>query len=187
MAHVHLALMEVQRVLNAPKSNYNSFGKYYYRSAEDIVEAAKPLCIKNRILLTLSDEIIQVASRVYVKATASVSDIETGEKVEVTAFAREPDTKKGMDDSQITGTASSYARKYALNGLFAIDDSKDADSEEHAKETSAAKSIVRCACCGNEVVGNDKMSVQTIIDRSKSRYNKIMCYDCCVAQKNGGN
>ncbi len=130
---VQPALIEIQTKLKAPKSQYNSFGKYKYRSAEDILEAVKPLLSEQGVLLTLSDDIIEVAGRFYIKATATAT--KDGESVTNTAFAREDDTKKGMDGSQITGTASSYARKYALNGLFLIDDTKDADTDEYHKQT----------------------------------------------------
>lgn len=122
-------LTDIQRRLKAPKSNFNSFGKYNYRSCEDILEAVKPLL--EDCTLFLSDEVVEIGGRVYVKATATFSDGKT--EVKVSAFAREADSKKGMDESQVTGTASSYARKYALNGLFLIDDTKDADTDEFAK------------------------------------------------------
>jgi hypothetical protein len=125
-------LIKIQQELKAPKGQYNSFGKYKYRSAEDILEAVKPLLGKYNVQLTLSDEIVEVGGRIYVKATANIC--EGGEKVTVTAFAREPADKKGTDDSQITGAASSYARKYALNGLFLIDDTKDADTDEYKNQ-----------------------------------------------------
>lgn len=131
-------LIKIQSELKAPKGQYNSFGKYKYRSAEDILEAVKPLCVKHNVLLTLTDSIELIGERYYVKATAKVSD---GTKaVEVTALAREDLDKKGMDGSQITGTASSYARKYALNGLFCIDDTKDADTDEYAAKTQSKDS-----------------------------------------------
>lgn len=130
------ALIKIQHELKAPKGQYNSFGKYKYRSAEDILEAVKPLLSKYNAQLTLSDEIIEVGGRVYVKATATFKDSDSIETV--TAFAREPSDKKGMDDSQITGTASSYARKYALNGLFLIDDTKDADTDEYTQQVQQA-------------------------------------------------
>nr|DAI50777.1 MAG TPA: ERF superfamily protein [Caudoviricetes sp.] len=130
-------LIAIQSELKAPKGQYNSFGKYKYRSAEDILEAVKPLCVKHNVLLTLTDSIELIGERYYVKATARVSD---GTKaVEVTALAREDLDKKGMDGSQITGTASSYARKYALNGLFCIDDTKDADTDEYTAKTQGKK------------------------------------------------
>lgn len=122
-------LTDIQKRLKAPKSNFNSFGKYNYRSCEDILEAVKPLL--EDCTLFLSDELVEIGGRIYVKATATFSDGKTETKV--SAFAREADSKKGMDESQVTGTASSYARKYALNGLFLIDDTKDADTDEFAK------------------------------------------------------
>lgn len=126
----------IQSELKAPKSNYNSFGNYNYRSCEDILEAVKPLCKKYRALLTLTDDIVVIADRVYVKAKAILRDLDDYNiAIEVQAFAREPLEKKGMDSSQVTGTASSYARKYALNGLFNIDDTKDADTNEYQKQT----------------------------------------------------
>ena len=128
---IYAALMAVQAELKAPKSQHNSFGKYDYRSAEDIIEAVKPLLKDNGLFLTMSDDIVQIGDRYYVKATVSVTDIVTGESVQTSALAREAAQKKGMDESQVTGTASSYARKYALNGLFAIDDTKDADTDQY--------------------------------------------------------
>lgn len=123
-------LLNIQNELKAPKGQYNSFGKYKYRSCEDILEAVKPLCLKNKVTLVLSDKILNIGDRYYIEATAKIIDIEDGNCVWNTALARESLEKKGMDDSQITGTASSYARKYALNGLFNIDDTKDADTDE---------------------------------------------------------
>jgi len=120
-------MKDIQAKLKAPKGQFNNFGKYKYRSCEDIVEAVKPLLAEAGYHLILSDDIIAVGDRVYVKATATVFN-GTDVLGTATAFAREPQDKKGMDASQITGTASSYARKYALNGLFAIDDTKDADT-----------------------------------------------------------
>lgn len=117
----------IQQKLKAPKGQYNTFGKYKYRSCEDILESVKPILAEVNCALTLSDDMVPVGSRIYVKATATLTN-EKGEKEIVTAFAREEETKKGMDGSQITGTSSSYARKYALNGLFCIDDTKDSDA-----------------------------------------------------------
>lgn len=128
-------LAEIQKELKAPKGQYNSFGKYKYRSCEDILEAVKPLLAKNACTLTLSDNVCEVNGRFYIVATATLTDLESGEMVQTTALAREEETKKGMDASQITGTASSYARKYCLNGLFLIDDTKDADTDEFKKNT----------------------------------------------------
>ena len=125
-------MKDIQEKLRAPKGQFNSFGKYKYRSCEDIVEAVKPVLFKYGCHLNLRDDMVHVLDRVYVRSTATV--LKGNEIIgSSTAFARESLDKKGMDDSQITGTASSYARKYALNGLFAIDDTKDADTDEHRK------------------------------------------------------
>lgn len=130
-------LLEIQNELKAPKGQYNSFGKYKYRSNEDILEAVKPLLLKHKTTLVVSDEIVQVGDRIYVKATSTLYDTESDDKVCNTAYAREEFDKKGMDGSQITGSSSSYARKYSLNGLFAIDDNRDSDSTNtHDKENS---------------------------------------------------
>lgn len=120
-------LIKIQSELKAPKGQYNNFGKYAYRNAEDILEAVKPLLLENNCLLTLTDIIKQVGERYYICAEATITDIETKECITVSAFAREEETKKGMDGSQVTGASSSYARKIALNGLFLIDDSKNSD------------------------------------------------------------
>lgn len=137
--NVYEKLAAVQRELKAPKGQFNSFGKYKYRSCEDILEALKPVLGKHGCAVTLSDEVVQVGERFYIRATASIMDCESGERVSNTAFAREDADKKGMDGSQITGTASSYARKYALNGLFLIDDTKDADTDAYHEQTSGEK------------------------------------------------
>ena len=130
-------LVIVQNELKAPKGQFNKFGNYKYRSAEDILTAVKPLLADNELVMTISDEICCMANGwVYVRATVKIFDAETKEEIaENTAFARESESKKGMDASQITGTASSYARKYALNGMFLIDDTKDADTDEYQKQT----------------------------------------------------
>lgn len=134
--NIYEKLLKVQTELKAPKGQYNSFGEYKYRSCEDILEAVKPLLDKNKLTLTLTDTIVPASeTRFYLKATAKVIDIESGETIENTAFARESDEKKKLDNSQLTGVASSYARKYALNGLLLIDDTKDADTDEFKKQT----------------------------------------------------
>lgn len=127
-------LMKIQSELKAPKSQRNSFGNYNYRSCEDILEAVKPLLAEQGLTLIISDEVVNVGNHNYVKATATISD--GSDIIEVSAYAREAETKKGQDDSQITGSTSSYARKYALNGLFAIDDTKDADSQDNTPKTA---------------------------------------------------
>ena len=134
---LHEKLLAIQTKLKAPKGQYNKFGNFNYRSAEDILEAVKPLNAEQGVLLTITDEIKEVGGRVYVVATATVSD--GTDELKVSAFAREPENKKGMDESQITGATSSYARKYALNGLYAIDDNKDADTDEHKQQDNAPK------------------------------------------------
>jgi len=130
-----LKVMAVQTELKAPKGQYNSFGKYKYRSCEDILEGVKPLLKEYKLVLLINDEIVQIGERYYVKATAQITDgVET---ISATAYAREPEIKKGMDESQITGATSSYARKYALNGLLAIDDSKDADTMDNSQNQTS--------------------------------------------------
>ena len=128
MKEINIKLMNIQQELKAPKGQYNSFGKYAYRSCEDILEAVKPLLKKEKVVLTIGDELQYIGNRYYIKATATLIDIESEATISNSAYAREEETKKGMDGSQITGASSSYARKYALNGLFGIDDNKDSDT-----------------------------------------------------------
>lgn len=128
MKEINIKLMNIQQELKAPKGQYNSFGKYAYRSCEDILEAVKPLLKKEKVVLTISDELQYIGNRYYIKATATLIDTESEATISNSAYAREEETKKGMDGSQITGASSSYARKYALNGLFGIDDNKDSDT-----------------------------------------------------------
>lgn len=192
-----------QTELKAPKGQFNSFGKYKYRSAEDILEAIKPINLKYRLHLQIADEIQIVGDRVYVKAVCALSDVEgKSEPIVVTAFAREPLSKKGMDESQITGTASSYARKYALNGLYLIDDTKDADSNEHRdqqqnapkqappKKISATqvKTLNKVIKSIAELVGQtpeqaagillnaSKVGVSSLGDLNESQYGKFLNY-----------
>ncbi|EDU6133692.1 ERF family protein [Salmonella enterica subsp. enterica] len=129
-------LAEIQEHLNAPKNQYNSFGKYKYRSCEDILEGVKPLL--KGLFLSISDEIVLIGDRYYVKATATITDGENSHSA--SAIAREEENKKGMDAAQVTGATSSYARKYCLNGLFGIDDAKDADTDEHKQQQNTAPS-----------------------------------------------
>lgn len=140
---IYEKLSKIQEELKAPKGQYNSFGKYKYRSCEDILEAVKPLLIKNKLSMQISDELMQIGERYYVKANATLLDLEDNSTMTNTAYAREEEEKKGMDGSQITGTASSYARKYALNGLFLIDDTKDADTDEYQEQTNKVKKITK--------------------------------------------
>lgn len=129
-------LITIQSELKAPKSQFNKFGGYKYRKAEDILEAVKPLLNKQKCTLTITDDIVMVGNRIYVKATATIKN-EKGEFETTTGWAREEETKKGMDGSQITGASSSYARKYALNGLFAIDDNADSDTTNDGQHQAA--------------------------------------------------
>lgn len=138
MSDLIKSLVKIQSELNAPKNQYNSFGKYKYRSCEDILEGVKPLLSDAGLILFINDEIVQIGDRYYVKAIATVTNGESSQSA--SAFARESLDKKGMDSAQVTGATSSYARKYALNGLFCIDDSKDADTDEHRNQNATRKS-----------------------------------------------
>lgn len=128
---IYQKLNMVQSKMKAPKNLFNSFGKYKYRNAESILEAFKPYGKELGLVLMLNDSVEQIGDRVYIKATATLIDIEDNSRTEVSAYAREPMSKKGMDDSQVSGATSSYARKYCLNGLFLLDDTKDADTDEY--------------------------------------------------------
>ncbi len=173
-------LSAIQIELKAPKGQYNSFGKYSYRSCEDILEAVKPLLSKNGLTLLLTDEPVAVGNRVYIKATARLMG--DNDVIEVTAYAREPEDKKGMDTSQVTGTASSYARKYALNGLFLIDDTKDADTDEYKKQTG--KDALTCPKCGKVI--KDYKKADGTVTPAKVVFDSCggMCLECY--KKNGG-
>lgn len=183
-------LLAIQRELKAPKGQYNSFGKYKYRSCEDIVEAVKPILAKNNCVLTMTDDIEVKGDRYYVLAAATLIDAESGEKTVVTAYAREDEEKKGMDGSQITGAASSYARKYALNGLFAIDDTKDADATNtHGKEENAETAL--CTECMAEIKPyKDKagktVSVERHIEASKTAFGQTLCL-ACIQKRQAAN
>ena len=172
MSDFYKRVSKAQNELKAPKNQRNSFGNYNYRSCEDILEAAKPICQKHGLMLNLSDKVVCVGERYYVEATATLFDTESELYIFSMAYARESETKKGMDDSQITGTASSYARKYALNGLFNIDDTKDADTNEYKKQTA-----IICKICGREI--SDK-KIKGIVRTAKEIYDACggMCTDC---------
>ena len=176
MGNVYLKLVEVQNKLKAPKSQFNKFGNYAYRNCEDILEALKPILAEVKAVVNISDEVVLVGERYYIKATVKFIDAETGETVEASAMAREEESKKGMDSSQLTGSTSSYARKYALNGLFAIDDTKDSDTTNtHGKEDSknnvitlTDKQLNRMYAIA-KVGGYDKVKVDKLINQ---KYNK---------------
>ena len=182
MMGVYAKLLEIQQALKAPKGQRNDFGKYNYRSCEDIVEAVKPLLGEQKAVLTISDEIKMIGERYYIFATAAIVDAETGERVEVTAQAREADSKKGMDPSQVTGATSSYARKYALNGLLAIDDTKDADTQAPTQEP-AYEPFPKCEMCGGDItadiLGDGKLySPDQIARATKKRTGQQICSEC---------
>lgn len=139
---VNYKLNQIQTRLKAPKGQFNGFGKYNYRNCEDILESLKPLLRELDCIVLLTDEAVDVGNRIYIKATAKFVDSETGESIEVSAMAREDESKKGMDSCQLTGSTSSYARKYALNGLFAIDDNRDSDTPSVSKEMIGILKIV---------------------------------------------
>lgn len=200
---IYEKLSAIQQELKAPKGQYNSFGKYKYRSCEDILEAVKPICAKHKTALVLLDDIREVSGRFYVAAQAQLHDCESDNAVTSTAFAREPDEKKGMDDSQITGTASSYARKYALNGLFCIDDTKDADTDEYknqqekkpSKEEMAAfnaqykRDVEKNTCkdCGKPIYpvthGGKSYTVAEIAENARKTYKAPLCWACMMARR----
>jgi hypothetical protein len=187
--NVYMKLVEVQSKLKAPKSQFNKFGNYAYRNCEDILEALKPLLNEVKAIINISDDVVLVGERYYIKATVKFICAETGEIIEASAMAREEENKKGMDSSQLTGSTSSYARKYALNGLFAIDDTKDSDTTNtHNKDTGKASN-------NNEVIseaqvkrlfvlakGKDTDKVKSVVDKygfksskdiTKDKYNSI--------------
>ena len=189
---------EAQVRIKAPKNQRNSFGNYNYRSCEDILEAAKPICAELHLLLTVTDTVKLIGDRYYIEATARLDDTESDEFKAVTASARESESKKGMDDSQVSGTASSYARKYALNGLFCIDDTKDADTDEYKRSTAkderaedyapvtpppAEPTKFVCNHCGKVLApykdrnGKD-ISIRQHAAGSEKKFGQVLCLDC---------
>ena len=189
-------LIAIQSELKAPKNQYNEFGKYNYRNAEDILEAVKPLLKKYELALTLRDEIVEVGGRIYVKAIAALFDGK--DRIETCAFAREEDAKKGMDSSQVTGSTSSYARKYALNGLFCIDDTKDSDAtntgdappkKEAKKDAPKEKQVGGewlCEKCHKPIIAYKGKNGGMVYpaahaEGSKKKFGKILCLDCINA------
>lgn len=192
--NIYEKLLNIQAELKAPKNQYNSFGKYNYRSCEDILEGLKPLLEEYKATLIVNDEIVQIGERYYVMATATLIDIEGEETltkgrgaVSATAYAREDEKKTGMDLSQLTGSTSSYARKYALNGLFAIDDTKDSDAtNEHGKsegkkdkaktKEEAQEGNLKCSSCGVEIN-------QAVSAFSKNKFGRELCRVCQAKEK----
>lgn len=212
---IFAALAAVQSELKAPKGQFNKFGGYHYRSCEDILEAVKPILKAHSLTLHLADEPAMVGERYYIKATATLTDF-TGQQISSTAYAREPLDKKGMDDSQITGTASSYARKYALNGLFCIDDTKDADTDEYQaaggqnisggkkpqkqpapkreapapKQQPAREQSFICACCGKPLqpvtYKNRTVEPAETAASTKKKFGRVLCWTCAQKQPKEG-
>nr|DAG11344.1 MAG TPA: ERF superfamily protein [Caudoviricetes sp.] len=155
----------IQSKLKAPKGQYNSFGKYKYRSCEDILEAVKPLLAETKTVLSVTDRMEVVGGRIYVRAEAHLSDCEDADEITTVAYAREEESKKGMDSSQVTGAASSYARKYALNGLFCIDDNKDSDSTNTGEKEKVSGRKAEPAKETEMISSEATMSIKNIIDK----------------------
>ncbi|MCC0679517.1 ERF family protein [Clostridioides sp. ES-S-0005-03] len=185
--NIYMKLVNIQSALKAPKNQFNSFGKYNYRSCEDILEGLKPILKEEKALVILDDKVVQIGTRFYVEATATLIDAETGETVSVKALAREDETKKGMDLAQVTGSVSSYARKYALNGLFCIDDTKDSDATNtHGKEQKkreVSEDELNTLYFLGESIDKDKNRVDSevykkfsklAIDLTKQEYEKVL-------------
>jgi len=193
---IYKKLLLVQEHLNAPKNQRNNFGNYNYRSCEDIFEAVKPLLVEKGLTLLVTDSVENIGGRQYVKATAHLFDSETGEHIEVSASAREEESKKGMDSSQVTGATSSYARKYALNGLFLIDDCKDSDAtnthgKEPAKKQEPKDSLI-CSSCGAEFSDFKDSRGNTLTkgewqSRSESYFGTTLCSRCMRKKSKGGD
>lgn len=175
--NIYEKLNKIQTELKAPKGQMNKFGGYKYRSCEDILESVKPLLDKYKAVLVISDELIQVGERYYIMATATLYDTESEGKVLNQALAREEEVKKGMDSSQITGAASSYARKYALNGLLAIDDTKDSDAtNDHGKDTQADMPEEE-KIDTNKKIGKAHIEYLTkAIDATKTDFSQFLAY-----------
>lgn len=180
-------LVTIQSKLKAPKGQYNSFGKYNYRSCEDILENARPLANENSCVIVLNDDIKEVAGRYYVEATATLFDADSGEEISAKAMAREPENKKGNDESQITGASSSYARKYALSALFALDDTKDADTMDNREP--AKKQVPRqidektkhLSSVFNKMKTHN-VSKQDILSILKTNFNKTSSKDLTLQE-----
>jgi hypothetical protein len=176
--NIYKKLIEVQKELKAPKSQVNKHYNFSYRNQEDILEAVKPLLVKHNLTMFIGDEIKEISGRFYVEATVTLADIDDGFQLSITALAREEDVRKGMDAPQLTGASSSYARKYALNGLFLIDDTKDADSMEHKDikpvvKPEATKTFAtdKCVGCGAGIPAN-------VANFSNTKFGKKLCMNC---------
>lgn len=186
-------LFTIQQKVKATKTEYNSFGKYSYRSAEGIIESIKPILAETKTFITLGDDIREIGGRIYVEASAILHDTESENIVVTKALARESEEKKGMDEAQITGSASSYARKYALSGLLLLDDNKDADSDEFTARTQQKansepkkasskkeekKADLICADCGNPITETQGVSAEKLASKTKEKYGVSICFEC---------
>lgn len=192
MSNINNKLIEIQSELKAPKGQYNAFGKYNYRNCEDILEAVKPLLKQHGLTIVIGDEIVNIGNRFYVKATVTISDGENS--ISTSAFAREEESKKGMDGSQVTGASSSYARKYALNGLFAIDDTKDSDvtnngssGGKQSKSTKGSEQQTEqkqynCVSCGQPFKPFTSKGVEYTAGQAyhmtETKYGRAICINC---------
>lgn len=187
MSDINRKLLAIQCSMRCGKTQFNSFGGFSYRSAEGILEALKPHLNEQGLTVNLTDDIRIVGDRIYVAAMATLTDIETGDFVCAQGWAREPASKKGMDDSQVTGTASSYARKYALNGLLALDDNKDADTDEYGKQTGK-EGPCKCSACKSEITevtlnNGTVASPADFAGWTKITYGKILCSQCHIKEQ----
>jgi len=192
-------LLKIQQTVKATKDQYNDFGKYPYRSAESIIENIKPILEETKTFIILSDGITDCGGRVYVMASATLYDVESSDTMTTTAYAREAEQKKGMDEAQITGSASSYARKYALSGLLLLDDNKDADTneyqqrvkkaeeEESKQKKTAPKSKeekpILCADCKKPISEHEGVSPEKLAEATAKKYGVPLCYDCTVKRR----
>lgn len=199
---IYEKLFKIQQTVKATKSQYNSFGKYSYRSAEGIIEDIKPILAESKTVIVLSDRLEGIEGRFYVKADATLVDIESGEVITATAYAREAESKKGMDEAQITGAASSYARKYALSGLLLLDDNKDADTEEYQnngkneavteavspvppvpKQDEPLNQTFICTDCHKPIMPYMGYPAESVVKKTKAKYGVMLCMDCSAVRR----
>lgn len=191
----------IQQKAKSTKDKPNTFGNFMYRSAEGIIEDIKPVLAETKTFILLSDEVKEVGGRVYVEATATLHDMESDASISTKALAREAETKKGMDEAQITGAASSYARKYALSGLLLLDDNKDADTDEYQARTqengnpapkkatsdpapaTAPIKKFKCADCKKEIMEHLGASAKQISEATKKKYGRMLCVECAAKEK----
>lgn len=187
---IYEKLLTIQLALKVPKGQTNEYGKFKYRSCGDILETLKPLCKENKVLVFLSDTIVAIGERNYIETVLTLIDVETSEKIINTSFAREEETKKGMDGSQITGASSSYARKYALNGMFAIDDTADSDATnkgENKPQTQKPSPIKLetpiCSQCLKEITSVVDTKGKPLSPNELSAKTGGLCMDCAKLSK----